>query len=175
MISLATLAATSCSTPARDEEVGSKPAEHQVLFEGVRIERWEQDRLRYRARIRNARLDRDSGHVTGETVRADVLDEAAQVEARVTAPRMVSDLRSGRVSLESGVAVTDRDRRTLRTETLRYDSRADQLETSAPVEIEGENFRASGGRLSGQPRGGRLFVEGPSTATVTPASSRDAR
>ena len=167
MIKLATLASVSCTTPVRDDAPGSKPAEHQVLFEEVRIDRWSQDRLRYRARIRSVRLDRESGQVTGETVSADVLDRAAQIEAQVTAPRMVSDLRSGDVSLEAGVAVTDRDRRTLRTETLRYDSSGDRLETSAPVEIEGENFRAKGGRMTGQPRAGQLFVDGPTTATVT--------
>ena len=144
-----------------------------MLFEQVRIDRWEQDRLRYRARIRSVRLDRDSGHMIGETVDIESLDRTAQVDARVTAPRMVSDLRSRLVRLEGGVVAVDRDRRTLRSETLQYDSGADRLETSAPVEIEGDNFRALGRRLTGQPRAGHLEVEGPSTATVT--SARDGK
>lgn len=165
----------SCSTAPREDERdrSSEPAEHQVLFEGVRIDRYEQDRLRYRALIRSARLDRESGHLAGETVAADSLDDDAQIDARVTAPRMLSDLRSRRVRLEDGVVITDRAGRTLRTETLDYDSAADRLETSAPVRIEGENFHATGGRLTGQPRAGQLEVEGPTTATVT-AASRDA-
>jgi LPS export ABC transporter protein LptC len=170
LIKLATLAALSCSTPARDESAGSKPAENQVLFEDVRIDRWEQDRLRYRAYLGSVRLDRESGHVLGESVRADVLDREARIETRVTAPRLVSDLRSRLVRLEQGVVVRDEAGRTLRTETLQYDSGADQLETSAPVEIEGDNFRANGGRLSGQPRAGQLEIEGPTTGTITPSS-----
>jgi LPS export ABC transporter protein LptC len=173
LIHLSLLASVACSTPRPDDASETKPAENQVLFEQVRIERWEQDQLRYRARIETVRLDRDSGHMTGEIVSVDALDREAQIQARVTAPRMVSDLRSRQVRLEGGVRIVDREKRTLRSETLDYDSGADQMETSTPVEIEGENFRARGRRLYGQPRAGALEVEGPTTATVT--SSRDAR
>jgi LPS export ABC transporter protein LptC len=179
LIKLAACAAIACSSPPRDDVASAaKPAENQVLFEGVRIDRWEEDRLRYRARIRSVRLDRESGHVLGETVAADVLDRQGETEARVTAPRMTSDLRSRRVRLLDGVVITDRQRRTLRSETLDYDSAADRMETSEPVQIEGDNFRATGRRLFGQPREGHLEVDGPTTATVTPAgatSSRGAR
>ncbi len=168
LIKLAVVASLGCSTSPRAVPTGrTKPAENQVFFEGVRVDRFEKDHLRHRARIRTARLDRDSGQVLGETIEAEVLDQDTVVEARVTAPRMVSDLRSRQVQLEGGVEIRDRAGRTLRTETLQYDSSADRLETSAPVEIEGDNFHATGGRLTGQPRKGELEVEGAASATIS--------
>jgi LPS export ABC transporter protein LptC len=168
LIKLAIVSTVACSPRTRDAaDVGPNPEANQVLFEGVRIDRFEKDRLRTRARIRSARLDRESGHVTGGSVEAEVYDETSALEARVTSPRMVSDLRSHVVRLEEGVVITDRVGRTLRTETIQYDSSADRLETSAKVEIDGDNFHAKGGRMTGQPRAGLLELEGPTTSSLS--------
>lgn len=172
LIKAAFLAMNACSSGSSAKEAGSggAPAENQVLFDGVRVDRFERDRLRHRAHLAQARLDRASGTVTGEVVEAQAL-EGEEVRAEVRAPRMRSELKSRTVTLEGGVTVTDHEGKTLRTETLTYDSARDWLETSAPVSIEGENFHATGGRLTGHARAGRLEVEGPAAGRVLPKST----
>jgi hypothetical protein len=156
----------SCARPPR----GEGEQDRRIVFERVAIDRYEQDRRIDRTSIARAYLDRSSGSVDGEGVEAVAFD-AAGTRAMLEAGRLRADLGTRIVDFGGGVVIRDRSGPTIRSETLRYDSKRDELATESGVVLEGEGFRAEGGRLTGHVRGRRLWIEGPTTARIAKTTS----
>lgn len=167
LVFLLFLAASCTLDPPRKETLveGLPPTENIVQLKGVAIDRFERDRLRTRAELREAHIDRERGTIAGEDVAIRVLDEAGDTTAAIRAPR--GRAQHGSAVLEGGVVLTDRDQRVVRSETMVYDGANDQISVPGPVTIEGSNFRASGASLIGMRRDQLIDVTGPLTATVS--------
>jgi LPS export ABC transporter protein LptC len=141
----------------------------EALLEGVRIDRYENDRLRYHVNLVHASLDRETDVATGEGVEIEVLEkDTSALKARITAPRGKSALRSKVIDLWDGVVMKDVEGRTLKGDAMTYDAASDRLTSQGPVTLEGDNFRAVGVSLSGQPQKGVLDVAPPVRAHIEP-------
>ena len=149
--------AAACTPPA--PRTTPPPHDGRARLEQITVDRFVTDQLRVRARIAGATVDRERGLIEGEQI-------TIAAEATIEAPRGRADLKTKIVDLEGGVTIVDRDRRKLTTESLRYDAPNDTLITREAVTLEGENFRAHGGRTIAKPNARTIDVEGPATATV---------
>lgn len=174
---VASLLALSLGLSAACRDAGLEPPDdpvdgERVVLREVLLERFEDDRLASRSRVATLYLERAEGLARGEGVQVEVVDREAgpraPPRAQISAPRGQSLLRTRVVTLEGGVTLTDADGRVLTTDAASFDAVADHLESHGPVTLSGENFRATGARLVGQPGRGHLEVEGPVRGTITP-------
>ena len=142
---------------------------HSVVLMGVRFDRFEQDILRYRARLRSLRFDRSSGEIEGAAIEAVVLDpETRTAQTVISAPVGRARKQANEIVLSGGVQAVDRDARTLATDAAVYLVDKDLLTSTSTVTLFGDNFTARGRRLHGHPKVGRLEIEGPLRARVVP-------
>lgn len=147
-------------------------------LDGVSIERFEADRLIFKAEVESAELDRGSGSATGRGVVIRVFDRegsaSGNVEerARVQAPLAAADLRARSLTLEGGVVIRDREGRRMFTERVTYDAPSEIVSAPRPVDLEGDNFRARGASLVGHRIDEVLEIGGAVSATVAPVRLR---
>jgi hypothetical protein len=193
---------TACSTPPTGAGLppptDPRTVGHLAELDGVTLDRFEDDRLRYRATIDHVHFDRTSGIARGEGVAVGILEKepdsrvpgraerslraqrgtptrpddpenrARFIKVHVEAPRGESALKARTVKLEGGVVINDLDGRTMRTELATYDAPSDQLEAPGEVTLEGANFRAVGASLHGKAVAGAFEVGGPAHAHIEP-------
>ena len=142
-----------------------------MRLEGVELDRFRRDRLEARASAGRVTLDRARGHVEGTGVvveRFGAAGPAGKPGARLEAGTATTTLRGDEVTFAGGVRLLDASGRLVETAALTHQGATDRLRSGGPVRVSGANFVASGRRLVGALREGRLEVEGPVTATVAP-------
>jgi hypothetical protein len=163
------VAATACSLdPPRKQTLveGLPRTENVVELQGVAIDRFEQDHLSVRAELATAKVDREKGTITGETIAISVLDESGETTATILAPKGRAE--RGTAVLEGGVTLRDAEERVVRSETMIYDAAKDAIRAPNEVTIEGANFRARGASLIATRTDQLIEVSGPVSATVAP-------
>lgn len=166
---LLALALPACSVePSRPVSGTSK---HEVVLSGVKVDRFEGDRIRYRATLRELRLDRIDGRVRGAALTVDVLGDEGETapRARLFAPEASTRLGSDTIELGGGVRIVDAEARVLSSERMRYTGSDGRLVTEAPVTLEGENFRARGRALGATKDSRVVEVLGPIEARAVAA------
>lgn len=160
--------ATSAARILQGQALERKNADVAEL-RGVTLDRFEGDRLRHRATIERAELDRVRGDVAGAGIRVELEGDDPQAPRAVaTADRGRSTFASKLVILEGHVRVRDHTGRTLGAELLTYDFARDVADAPAPVTLDGANFHAEGGALHLDRVAGTAEVAGPATGLVRP-------
>lgn len=155
-----------CSEPVPHR---AGPTRNQVEVEGVRLDRWEKDELRHRARAASARFDRSRRHVEANSVEIDAFDHPSGVRtARASAPNAAIDLKTDAITLFGGVTIADREGRTVETSTVVYQPKAGLARAPGPVVVRGSNFEAHAPSLELDVNQKTLKAPGKISAQIKP-------
>lgn len=144
------------------------PGPHELVVEGVQVERWVEGRLRLSARADRAALDRRGGTVRGRQVTLVARDPDGLELGHVSGRELVADLAGARVELTGDVVLEDRTGRTITATSAVYTSADQRVRAPGRVRMEGANFWAEGRALTADLEAGTVDVGGPLTSQVRP-------
>lgn len=159
-----------CSAPPVPSVRAEAPAgPHELVVEGVRVERWVDGRLRLSAEAARARADRRRGVLSAEGVALTARDEHEVPLGYLSSHSLAADLAGARVELHGDVVLEDTHGRTLTATHAVYTAGDQRVVAPGRVQVEGANFRAAGRRLRADLEPGTIEVAGPLSARVFPA------
>ncbi len=144
------------------------PGPHELVVEGVQVERWVEGRLRLSARAELAALDRRGGTVRGQQVTLVARDREGADLGRVRGQTLAADLAGNRAELSGDVVLEDRTGRTVTATAAVYTASDQHVRAPGRVRMEGANFWAEGRALSADLEAGTIEVGGPLRSEVVP-------
>lgn len=131
------------------------PTPDEVRLDGVRLERWVDDRLGYSARATTASIQRRTQLVTAKHVRIE------GDRSTITADEASGVASGGKVTFNGHVLVVDDQGRRLETDRAIYDPQTDRLTAPGEVRLSGRNFVATGATLDAKLGLKTIDVDGP--------------
>lgn len=156
-----------CSAPPAPSVRPEAPAgPHELVVEGVRVERWVEGQLRLSAEAARARADRRRGVLSAEGVALVARDELGAPLGYLSSHALLADLAGAQVELRGAVVLEDTHGRTLTATHAVYTSGDQRVVAPGRVQVQGANFRAEGRRLRADLGPGLVEVDGPLSARV---------
>ena len=150
-----------CSAPPAPSVRPEAPAgPHELVVEGVRVERWVEGQLRLSAEAARARADRRRGVLSAEGV------ALGAPLGYLSSHALLADLAGAQVELRGDVVLEDTHGRTLTATHAIYTSGDQRVVAPGRVQVQGANFRAEGRRLRADLGPGLVEVDGPLSARV---------
>ena len=146
-----------CSAPPAPSVRPEAPAgPHELVVEGVRVERWVEGQLRL------------SAVLSAEGVALVARDALGAPLGYLSSHALVADLAGAQVELRGDVVLEDTHGRTLTATHAIYTSGDQRVVAPGRVQVQGANFRADGRRLRADLGPGVVEVDGPLRARVQP-------
>ena len=144
------------------------PRPHELVIDGVQLERWIEGQLRYSARAEQAVVDRKSGVVAATAVEVTARAPGGAERGRLRGRTLAAQLDGRAATLTEEVVFEDAEGRTLTATAAELIAAEDRVRAPGVVVFEGANFRATGRRLEADLKRGTIDVAGPLDARITP-------
>lgn len=151
-----------CTAPApAPVPLTDAPGPHELLLEGVQVERWVDGQLRLSSHAERAAVDRRGGTVRATGVELTARGPDGVERGRVSGRTLTGDLKGEVAVLTGDVTLRDTTGRTLTATQASYTGRDQRVRAPGRVRLEGANFWAEGRGLDADLETGTIDVAGP--------------